>query len=106
MGDGRAKADAAGREGVQRGCDRAGVPVATEMVCPERIDRYEQNVRPFGRWTSVSPVVKDHQSAGSEKGSPKGDESPPAEKEASMRSLRHGRKSTEKREGTKTKERH
>jgi hypothetical protein len=80
------------------------------MVCPERIDRYEQNVGPFGRWTSVPRVVKDHESADSEKGYPKGDESPRAEREASTRerrkvdwrisrSLRHGREFTQEARG-------
>jgi hypothetical protein len=41
MGDDRGKADAAGREIVQGGCNSAGVPVAAEMVCTECIDRNE-----------------------------------------------------------------
>jgi hypothetical protein len=41
VGDDRAKADAMGREGVERGCDSAGVPVAAEVVCPKCVDRDE-----------------------------------------------------------------
>jgi hypothetical protein len=41
MDDDRVEADAVGGEGVESGCNSAGVPVAAEVVCPKCVDRDE-----------------------------------------------------------------